>query len=106
MMSVAILIEFKEHGRKDLYLPVATEGEYGREWVENAEKLGLRWLPLFQAGTSVAAEELSAVVKEIQQLRTKLAGDPKKAATLERIDFILESLGELSPEEISRVFIG
>ena len=105
-MSVAILIEFKEQGRKELYIPVATEGEYGTEWVENAEKLGLRWLPLFQAGTSVDVADLPAVMNEIQQLRARLVGNPKKAATVERMNFILESLGEVSPEEISRIFIG
>ncbi len=105
-MSVAILIEFKEQGRQELYIPVATEGEYGTEWVENAERLGLRWLPLFQAGTSVDVTNLPTVIDEIQQLRAKLATNPKKAALVERIDFILESLGEVSPEEISRIFIG
>lgn len=105
-MSVAILIEFKEQGRKGLYIPVATEGEYGTEWVENAEKLGLHWLPLFQAGTSVDVADLPAVVNEIQQLRVRLAGNPKRAAIVERMDFILESLGEVSPEEISTIFIG
>lgn len=105
-MSVAILIEFKEQGRKELYIPVATEGEYGTEWVANAEKLGLRWLPLFQAGTSVEVADLPAVMNEIQHLRAGLVGNPRKVAIVERMDFILESLGEVSPEEISRIFIG
>ncbi len=105
-MSVAILIEFKASGRKDLYLPVATEGAYGTEWVAPSRRLGLHWLPHFQAGAAVAPEELPAVIEEIQRLRAELQEDPQKAATVERIDFLLESLGEVRIEEIAQVFIG
>jgi hypothetical protein len=105
-MSVAILIEFKVPARDELYIPVASQGVYSTEWVPTARKLGLRWLPLFRTGTTVDAEDLPAVVDEIRQLRTAMAGDPKTTVYLERIDFILEALDEMDPAEVSKIFIG
>ncbi|MGZ3460286.1 MAG: hypothetical protein ACXU86_17490 [Archangium sp.] len=105
-MSVAILIKLKAPDRDDLYIPVATQGVYSTEWVPMARKLGLRWLPLFRTGTTVDVEDLPAVMDEIWQLRTAMAGDPKMAAHMERVDFILESLHEVDSDEIASIFIG
>ncbi|QRN94513.1 hypothetical protein JRI60_36095 [Archangium violaceum] len=105
-MSVAILIKFKEQERERLYIPVATEGAYGTEWAATAEKLGLHWVPLFQSGISVDIVDLPVVLDEFRQLRAALVGNPKKAATVARIDFILEILGEVNPNEIADIFIG
>jgi len=105
-MSVAILIEFKAQERERLYIPVATEGTYGIEWAATAEKLGLRWLPLFQSGISVDVANLPAVVDEFRQLRTALVGNPRKAPTVERLDFILAALEQIDADEIADIFIG
>jgi hypothetical protein len=105
-MSVAILIEFKAPDREELYIPVAAQGVYSTEWVPMAKKLGLKWLPLFRTGSPVDVEDLFVVVEEIRQLRAALSVEPRKAALLERIDFILEALDEVKTEEIASVFIG
>jgi hypothetical protein len=105
-MSVAILIGFKAPDRQEHYIPVATQGVYSTEWVPLAEKLGLRWLPLFRTGIPVDVEDLPAVLEEIRRLRTALEGDPKKAWLQERIDSILEALDEVDPGDIARIFIG
>ncbi len=105
-MSVAILIEFKEPTREELYLPLATQGAYSSEWVPAAKELGLSWLPLFLTGTSVDVEDLPAVVEELRRLRTALAGVPRQASTVERLDFILERLRAVDPHEIAGLFIG
>jgi hypothetical protein len=105
-MSVAILIKFKAQERERLYIPVATEGTYGSEWAATAEILGLHWLPLFQSGIPVDIANLPAVEDEFRQLRATLLGNPRKAATVERIDFILKTLDEVNPDEIAEIFIG
>jgi hypothetical protein len=105
-MSVVVLIEFKAAGRETLSIPVATQGVYGTEWVPLAEKLGLRWLPLFHTGTSVDVESLPAVVDEIRRLRAAVEVEPRRAALLERIDFILDALSRVNPDEIASIFIG
>jgi len=105
-MSVAIQIEFKDPTRDVLYLPLATQGAYSSEWVPVARELGLNWLPLFLTGIPVSVEDLASVVDELRRLRTVLAGDPRKAAIVERLDFILERLRSVALDEIAEVFIG
>lgn len=105
-MSVAILIEFRDPAREALYLPLAAQGAYGGEWVPAARKLGLRWLPLFLTGTTVSVEDLADVAEELQRLRASLAGDPRSAATVERIDFVLERLHSVDLCAVAEVFIG
>jgi len=105
-MSVAFLISFNAPDHEDLYIPVATQGVYGTDWVPLARKLGLKWLPLFYTGAEVEAADLPAVVGEIRRLRATAAEDPKRAALLERIDFILEELDKVNPDDVSTVFIG
>ncbi|ADO75135.1 hypothetical protein [Stigmatella aurantiaca] len=105
-MSVAILIEFKESSREELYLPLATQGAYSSEWVPASKELGLQWLPLFLTGTSVDVEDLPAVVEELRCLRTALADAPRQASTVERLDFILERLSAVDTHEIAGIFIG
>ncbi|WP_434384337.1 hypothetical protein [Melittangium boletus] len=105
-MSVAILIEFKESTREGLYLPLSTQGAYSGEWVPASKALGLSWLPLFLTGTSVDVEDLPAVVAELRLLRSALVGVPSRASTVERLDFVLERLGAVEPDEIDRIFIG
>lgn len=105
-MSVAILIEFKAQGRNSLYLPMATEGTYSREWGGVARKLGLHWLPLFQSGMRVEVSDLPAVVDELRQLRAALINRPGTTPTVDRIDSILEALSEVEPSEVAEIFIG
>ncbi len=105
-MSVAILIEFKDSTREELYLPLATQGAYSSEWVPASRELGLIWLPLFLTGASVDVEELPVVVEELKCLRDALASNPKRVSTVERLDFVLERLRATDPEEIAGIFIG
>lgn len=105
-MSVAILIEFKAPDREELYIPVAAQGVYSTEWVPTARRLGLKWLPLFRTGTPVGVEYLPSVLDEFRQLRAAMAGDPRMAVHLERLDFILEALVDVDLSEVDNVFIG
>jgi hypothetical protein len=105
-MSVAILIEFKEPARQELYIPVATQGAYSSEWVPAAEALGLTWLPLFLEGTTVSVDDLPTIMEELQRLRALLGGDPAKAATVDRIDFILGRLRSIDSNAIAGIFVG
>jgi len=105
-MSVAILIEFKDSTRDELYIPLATEGTYSSEWVPPAKHLGLHWLPLFQTGISVSVEDLPTVMDELRRLRGVLADDRRKSSAVERLDFALERLHELDIREVAGIFIG
>ncbi|WNG26169.1 hypothetical protein F0U62_20685 [Cystobacter fuscus] len=105
-MSVAMLIKFKAQDQRSLYLPMATEGTYSREWVSVARKLGLPWLPLFQTGIKVEVAALPAVMYELRQLRAALVDNPGSTPVVERIDSIIEALSEVAPAEIAEIFIG
>jgi hypothetical protein len=105
-MSIAIHIKFKATGRDSLSIPVATQGTYHTVWLPTAEKLGLKWVPLFENGPMVDVNDLAVVMNEFRKLRESLAGNPKNVSILERIDFILEELGEVPLDEVSEVFIG
>lgn len=105
-MSVAIHIKFKATDRGSLSIPVATQGTYHTVWLPTAEKLGLKWVPLFENGPIVDVKELTAVMNEFRKLREALASNPKNASILERIDFILEELGDVPLDEVSEIFIG
>ncbi|MBN9682628.1 MULTISPECIES: hypothetical protein [unclassified Corallococcus] len=105
-MSVAILVSFKAKDRESLYIPVATQGAYHALWLPAAEKLGLKWVPLFEDGPIVDVGELPALMDELRKLRDALAGNPKNDDLLERIDWILEEFSRLDLTEISRISIG
>lgn len=105
-MSVAILIKFKSTDRAPLYIPVATQGEYHGVWLSAAEKLGLKWVPLFEDGPVVDVSDLPTLLDEFRQLRDALAGSPKNDALLEHIDSILEEFSRLDLTEVSRIAIG
>ncbi|CAM4123039.1 hypothetical protein [Corallococcus exiguus] len=105
-MSVAILIKFKSKDRDSLYIPVATQGAYHGLWLPTAEKLGLKWVPLFEDGPVVDVIDLPEVMDELRKLRDALAGNPKNDSLLERIDWILEELSGLPLNEVSKISIG
>ncbi|NPD23624.1 hypothetical protein [Corallococcus exiguus] len=105
-MSVAFLITFKAKDRDSLYIPVATQGAYHALWLPTAEKLGLKWVPLFENGPTVDVGDLPAVMDELRKLRDAMAGNPKNESLLERIDWILEGLSGLDPNEVSEIAIG
>jgi hypothetical protein len=105
-MSVAIFVKFKAPERDSLYIPVSPQGLYHSMWLPTAEKLGLKWVPLFEDGPIVDVKELAEVIDELRTLRAVWANDPKNDWLLERIDFILEQLNELNLDEISRISIG
>ncbi|MDC0711687.1 hypothetical protein POL68_24680 [Stigmatella sp. ncwal1] len=105
-MSVAIRIKFKAPGRDDLHIPVAAQGLYHTVWLPTAERLGLKWVPLFENGPTLDVKDLLAVMDELQKLRAGLAGDSKNVWLLERIDFILEELSEVDLDEVSEIFVG
>ena len=105
-MSVAILIEFKDPKRDELYIPLAPEGAYSSEWVPLAKQLGLGWLPLFQTGTSVSVEDLPTVMGEFQRLRDVLSENRSRPAMVERLDFVLERLQGVDSQQVAGIFIG
>ncbi|MBZ4373718.1 hypothetical protein [Corallococcus sp. AS-1-6] len=105
-MSVAILVTFKAKDRDSLYIPVATQGAYHALWLPAAEKLGLKWVPLFENGPIIGVGDLPAVMDEFRKLREALAGNPKNDSLLERIDSILEGLSGLDLNEVSEIVIG
>lgn len=105
-MSVAIHIKFKAAHRDPLHIPVATQGAYHTVWLPTAERLGLKWVPLFENGPVVSVNELTAVMDEFRKLRDVLASNPKNASVLERIDSLLEELSDVPLDEVAEIFIG
>jgi hypothetical protein len=105
-MSVAIHIKFKAPGKSPLSIPVASQGTYHTVWLPMAEKLGLVWVPQFENGPVVDVKELAAVVHEFRTLREAMANNPRHSFIVERIDLILEELGDVSPDEVSEIFVG
>lgn len=105
-MSVAILIEFKDPNRDELYIPLATEGAYSSEWVPLAKQLGLSWLPLFQTGTSVSVEDLPTVMGELRRLHNVLSENRSKPSIVERLEFVLDRLQAVDNQQVAGIFIG
>jgi hypothetical protein len=49
-------------------VPIATEQVFREQWVSAAIKLGLRWLPRFQAGTPLEHNDLPEVISEFEDI--------------------------------------
>ncbi len=64
-MSVALLITKEKEGRDEL-VPIATESGYINLWMPVIRQLKLEWMPLFQTGISLEAEDLPRVLKELE----------------------------------------
>jgi hypothetical protein len=104
-MSLAILVKFKAPARSTLQIPVASQGLYHSMWLPTAEKLGLKWVPLFEHWPAIEVKDIAAIMDELRQLRAVWANDPRNNGLLERIDFILEELNDINLDEVSRISI-
>lgn len=106
-MSVALLVAFKSK-RANLYVSIAAEGSYSRYWIETGEKLGLRWIPIFDIGTSLSRKEVFEVLEELTQLRWAFAkrNDEVGEWLLSRLDGLAKALSALDWSDVEDVYIG
>lgn len=105
-MSLAILVKFKAPERPTRHIPISPQGLYHSMWLPTAERLGLKWVPMFEHWPSIEVKELPELIEELRKLRAVWGEDPKNAWLLERLDFILEELNGLNIDEVSELFIG
>ena len=110
-MSVAVVITLSnEFKTPPTYLPVATEAIYSTYWLPAATKLGFMWLPLFQTGMTIAAEDFPSVRGEFALISDYFAkapdDDPMIEHLRERSRWVSEELERLDPAKIRDLFIG
>ena len=89
--------------------PIATEDAFRRFWSPGARALRLRWVPLFASGVKLEADEISAVVAELERLKAWLSGKPERTApaqVLSRVDLLLGELRRLKRRAGATAYIG
>lgn len=106
-MSVGLFVEFQSD-RRDLYVPIATEEVYSKYWIGTGERLGLRWIPLFDTGFVLEKEDVLEVLEELVYLRMafEARNDKMKHFLLYRLDFLVSKLSTLDWSDVEEVYIG
>lgn len=109
-MSVSLLISGKDiPEEKWENIPIASEESFKKLWLPLSKDLDLEYVPLFEIGLDIDAENLNDVIKEMKLLEEAL----KKAAKtnesytipLERARNIINILPNLL-QKYSHAFIG
>lgn len=108
-MSVALLITRKKDGKDEL-IPIATESVFIGMWNPIIRQLKLEWMPLFQTGVPVEAEDMVPVIKEVEafiDLVSKiLANRPDYSEVHARAVNLLKYLIELKENGFEELYIG
>jgi hypothetical protein len=115
-MTVSVIVTSpKSREYENFYIPVATEDVYKRVWLKGAQELGAYWLPMFESGIEVSANDFEEVSRELVQLRNWVLTPSsfpldavEKEKIVERIDLLLEglkTLGSRAHEQLV-IFIG
>jgi hypothetical protein len=109
-MSVALSIQPRDTSASAARLvPVATEDVFKRHWLPGSEALGQKWVPLFETGIPVDAEDIPEVLAELRALQTWTREHaPASAAVIrERLERLILELTSLQENlEQAELFIG
>lgn len=92
--------------------PLATEAIFEKLWMNGAMAIDAKWIPLFQSGIDVEADDLPSLCDELRALRrwAEATGmqDDDQALMLSRIDTALRRLDAATGMDAKsvRIFIG
>jgi hypothetical protein len=109
-MSVALYLKKADDG-EDRVVPISTERVFEDYWQPAAQKLGLKWVPLFQTGLPIESEDIPPVLDELGQLKAEFDRTRPGSADVsdyvrERLDRLIAELSELANNGRSEVYIG
>lgn len=83
---------------KKFYLPVCTEDVFNRVVLPAAERVGAKYVPLFEVGFEISADDASAIFEELCCVANQIEADASDATS-----YILPRLKNLQTE-IERIF--
>lgn len=102
-MSVALMTKRRGDAGSEL-TPVATQDVFVRRWLPGSRALGLRWVPMFETGTPVTADDIPDIVAELRALLTWMQRNaPEQEA---RLGGLLAALERLRDEPDVDIYIG
>ncbi len=112
-MSVVLLVTYHNPDKENRLVPIATEGIFQDYWQPTSAALGLQWVPLFQGGIPITAEDIPFIIDELGILRNYVSGKihlliPQDMANLmvKRIDTLIPELKHLQDGDDAEIFIG
>ena len=112
-MSVSLLITSHNSEKENRLVPIATEGTFQDYWQPTSASLGLKWVPLFQGGIPITAEDIPFIIDELGTLRNYVSSEthpsvPQDMANLmeARIDELIPELKRLREDNDADIYIG
>ncbi len=109
-MSIAVIIcnpvsDYEE----SIYIPVATELFFEKNWLMGCNELDLEWIPAFHSGIEIEKQNLNDVLNELQEIliwaKKRLDYD-NYAMMNKRIELLIEKLPFLFIRNDIRIYIG
>ncbi len=112
-MSVVLLITYHTSEKENRLVPIATEGTFQDYWQPISAVLGLKWLPLFQGGVPIPAEDIPCIIDELSTLRNYISRKFHPALSQDmanlmeaRIDTLIPELEHFQDDKDAEIFIG
>jgi hypothetical protein len=109
-MSVSLFYKDQQSGEERV-VPISTERVFEEYWQPAALELGLKWIPLFQSGLPLSAEDIPEVIEELTrlrlQLRAKKSGkSPEDEYVAERLERLISELEAIAAKTDAEAYIG
>ncbi len=109
-MSIVLLISPKA-GVTDVEgasrtIPIATQEIFRQYWKQGGEILGLRWVPMFETGIPLHADDIPHVVVELEKLAAWGRRSDIPSSVVARMDLLVEALLNAQQSTDLDVFVG
>jgi hypothetical protein len=113
VMSVSLFIKYQTVGKETDLVAIATEKIFEEYWQPASATLGLKWIPLFQVGLPLNAQDVPDIEDELLLLKEKVSSGaiatiPESIAKLivSRIDELIPALRKVQENPDAEGYVG
>ncbi|CAM4249981.1 hypothetical protein HCA64_03130 [Listeria booriae] len=110
-MSIGIIVdEPRSDDERLFFIPVATEEAFKKYWLKASQDMQLMWVPIFESGVVIEAEDLEAIVDELKKVKVwsleNIENLEIQKGAVDRIDYIIGTLPKGFAQRDTKLYIG
>ena len=96
-MSVSLVIKYRTPGKEADLVPITTERTFEEYWQPASAALNLKWIPLFQIGLPIDAQDVPDIVDELLLLKKEVSSGAIPAIPESIVNLMVSHIDELIP---------